>query len=157
MTTILTKAQLMDLVIRGGQRECFTHSEAGTFDVTAMRQAAPQIGEIQEIPLSNLLEFIAQSRVVDRDRVLSLPEESWRSDPGIFVVHEYDAAGVPTVTMIDGHHRAMRRALEGMETMQLWFIPIEKAIRPAPGWVTNPYVDWGDPIVDGKIIRKTEG
>jgi hypothetical protein len=151
---VVSKAEFMVPVLQGKQHECFEHSESGIFDITAMRLVLPNIGVLHTISLDQIVPFIMENRVTDPARVMQLAAASWRDDPGIFIVSDYDSEGTPNVTMVDGHHRAMRRAIEKETDMEMWFVPTEKAIRPAAGWMKNPYVDWGDPIVDGKIIRR---
>ena len=157
MNTIkITKSQLMQPVIAGEQHECFEDSELGIFDVTAMREAckAGRIGELTSIPLDQIIPMLAEQRVVDPDRVDELDEKSWRDDPGIFILTGFDEENIPNVCMVDGHHRAMRRHIEQLDNFVAYFVPVEQAIRPGEGWTKNPFVDWGDPIVEGKIIRE---
>lgn len=157
-TTILTKSQLMERVISGHERECFSHSTEGIFDITGMRQLIKSgkiEGELRTVDLDQVIPFIEQNRVVDMQRVHDLDRASWRDDPGIFIVLKEDTDGNgPTVLMVDGHHRAMRRRQEGFPTIWMWFIKEENAVRPAPGWVQNTSVDWGDEIIDGKIVKR---
>jgi hypothetical protein len=154
---IISKLELMSYVIRGVSHECFEHSELGIFDVTEMRIAATKIGELKSVPIDMIAPFVMVNRVTEPARVMALDDASWKHDPGIMIVSEYDEQGVPTVTMVDGHHRALRRAIQGYESMDIWMIPLEKAIRPSPEWVKNPFFDWGEEIRDGQIIRGHRG
>lgn len=150
---LMTKTQLMAIVAAGGSLEAFTHSIHGTFNVTAMRTAAPFHAELIEVPLASLVDHIRVSRVVEESRLADLPEASWRNDPGIILVEEKD--GEVLHTIIDGHHRALRRQREGLLTMVLWEFKMADAIRPPPGFGPIPGHDWGDEFRDGKIVRRT--
>lgn len=151
---IVSKNQLMSLVASGRCHECFEHSEIGLFDITDMRARASELGELAVLSLEDITPFVVENRVIDDGRVKDLSETSWKNDPGIMIVLKRDSAGVPTVVMVDGHHRSIRRYIEGLVDMQMWMIPIEKALRPSEGWVKNPYIDWGDQIIDGKIVPR---
>jgi len=152
----VTKGQLMAQVFSGHQRECFTHSDEGTFDISAMRAALPaQLPhDSADVSLSQIIPFLAEHRVVEQARVQELSDWSWREDPGIFLVIPPKGGEGVTHLMVDGHHRAVRRHLEGMEDMRFYFVQLKDALRPAFGWVANPFVDWGDPIIDGRIVRR---
>jgi hypothetical protein len=156
MTTLITKTQLMASVVAGLRHESFEHSIDGLFDITAMRQkcAAEELGERAILPLDGIIPFIRENRVIEMQRVLALDYESWKNDPGMFIVESYDDAGVPTGIMVDGHHRAIRRQLEGEMEMVVWMVPKDKAIRPGANWMRHPD-DWGDAIIDGKIVKRT--
>lgn len=148
-----TKTQVMEYVIRGITRECFTHDGQGIFDVTAMRQRAHIIGELHSVYLEDIIPFILTERVIDEERVRTLSDASWQQDPAMCVVIPEQGGGVSHL-MIDGHHRAMRRHLEGMDSIDMWMIPLTYVLRPEPGWEQHPALDWGDKIVDGKIVRR---
>lgn len=152
---IVTKAQLMQAVIAGHQRECFEHSTEGIFDVTAMRDglASGTIpGELVYIAMECIAPFVRENRVTEQARIDSLDEASWKLDPAIFI-HIVNN-GEESHLMIDGHHRALRREKEGFDSMPCWIVEKEHAVRPAPGWVQNPFVDWGDALVDGRIVKR---
>jgi hypothetical protein len=149
----VTKSLLMSYVSQGIHHECFEHSRLGRFDITTMRQRAASLGDKVSVPLDNIIAFIREQRVVEWDRIEALTRESWQDDPGIFIVEEV-VDGVPGGVMVDGHHRAFRRLMEGCTDMDFWMIPIEKALRPVPGFFHSG-MDWGDPIIDGKIIRSS--
>lgn len=157
MVKIVSKSELMRPVILGLQHECFDHETDGVFDVTEMRARADELGKLVEVPMENVAPFIAEARVIDMDRVMELNELSWKHDPGIALVMESPEEaedGTPTVMIVDGSHRAIRRSIEKCKTMRFWMIPIAKAIRPAEGWVKNPFVDWGDQIIEGQIVKR---
>lgn len=149
------KSTLMTLVTAGLSHECFEHSIHGHFDVTLMREAI-RLGTIPyetvQTPVDYLVKHIKESRVVEESRWMHLPFKSWYDDPGIAVITPDDQGGIWTI-MIDGHHRAMRRQFECKELMVLHLVPLEAAIRPAPS--LRQIADWGDPMVNGKIIRRT--
>ncbi len=151
---LITKEELMRLVIYGEHHECFDHEHYGTFDITETRKMVEILGgHLQAVSLDQIVPFIREQRVTEEARIDGLHEDSWKHDPGIFlVVGETD--GVPDVVMVDGHHRALRREKEGCEDMQMWFIPIENAIRPQEGWAHDKSIDWGDKIENGKIIKR---
>lgn len=152
---IITKAELMSLVINRGLHECFEHSEFGTFDVSAMREWCVENldkCEIGAFSLSEVIPHIHTNRVTDAHRVMTLPDRSWQEDPAIFLVVKGEDH--PTHVMIDGHHRALRRGIEGEADMVAFFVPIELAIRPEAGWVKNPFFDWGDKIENGKVVPR---
>lgn len=146
----LNKETIMAPVVAGYAHEAFTHETEGTFDVTEMREWIKGHPELLiTVELSNLIGFIKENRVTDDHRIRTLPESSWRDDPGIAI--ECDDG---SMLMIDGHHRALRRELEGLHVMEIYAVPMKDAIRPQAGYMRGP--DWGDPIVDGKIIRSAE-
>lgn len=156
MVDLVTKTQLMAPVLAGLQHECFEHSEAGLFDVTAMRQWLHRVDAekalVAHVPLSEIVDHIRAHRVTMEERVATLPEDSWREDPGIFIV--LNTRNGEEHLMIDGHHRALRREREGFTYMHFYMVPEEYAIRPRPGWTKNPFVDWGDEVVGGRIVKR---
>ena len=155
MTEVVTKSSLMALIARGVAREAYHDTVHGWFDVSAMRLRAAELGELVEVPLEIVMPVVMNQRVAEPQRVMELKDESWRDDPGMFILFDFDENGIPNAMMIDGSHRATRRMIEGEQFMKFWFIPIEKALRPPPGFMstTEVGIDWGDPVVDGKIIR----
>lgn len=142
----------MDAVIYGHQRECFEHSIMGVFDITAMREWAVINCKSVLVPLNLIVPFVRTNRVTELERIKSLPDESWKTDPGMFI--EIEKHGKVSHLMIDGHHRALRRFDEGEEDMLNYIVPMKFAIRPSAGWIKDPRVDWGDELKDGKIIRR---
>jgi hypothetical protein len=150
----VTKTELMALVATGRVQEAFTHTIYGTFNITQMRKAtADGIAERVMVPLYEINPFIRVQRVTEPSRIADLTVEQWRDDPGL---------GFDTpdgFVMLDGHHRALRREMEGMTHMHLWRFPYElmSSFFPAPGYIKpaefDKRFDWGDPIVNGKIIR----
>lgn len=151
---MMTKSQTMELTKMGLSRECFDHDTWGQFDVTAMRARAKELGTLEVVPLHLILDHIKRHRVTEHARVMDLKDHEWKDDPGIIIFATEN--GVLWHATIDGHHRALRREHEGKDTMLFWMIPIEKALRPAEGWGTVPGLEWGDPIVDGKIVKKVQ-
>lgn len=150
----LTKSGVMDLVARGLAHESFEHTQHGLFDVTEMRLHAPELGEKHLIDLAMVIPHLqGDEREVDMSRVRSLDPHSWLYDPAMFIqIGETD--GVPDVIMVDGHHRAMRRHLEGLTDMEAWLIPIDKVIRPnMEAMIRGP--EWGEKeIKDGKLVPR---
>lgn len=148
----------MARVMSGHERECFEHSTEGIFDITRMREfikCRKIQGALCSVDLGQIIPFMEKNRVIDMERVQELDRRSWRDDPGIFIVLKEDNDGSgPTVLMVDGHHRAMRRYLEGFHTIRMWFIREEHATRPEPGWARNTRIDWGDEIIDGKVVKR---
>lgn len=158
--SVATKTRLMSLIASGMAREIFSHSEQGDFDVTGMREAAERAlyhdkCEIVNIDLSQLLGHIMESRVTEPERVMSLPESAWQDDPGLIIYYPEDNSHL----MIDGHHRAMRRNVEGKTTMMFYLLQPKDIIRPD---YSRPHFrpDWGSKIVDpatGKIRERVGG
>lgn len=151
----MKKSQLMALVATGRMHEAFTHTIYGTFDVTVMREATKSgVAERVLVPLYEINPFIRTTRVTEPERIAELRAESWEDDPGL---------GFDTpdgFLMLDGHHRALRREMEGKTHMYMWRFPYElmAAFKPRPGYVDpsklDERFDWGDKIVDGKIVRR---
>lgn len=140
-------------VIAGRARESFEHSIIGQFDVTATREVAKAHGKFIIVPFSDFLDYCRENHVWEPERVAALDTISWRHDPGIML---WDTTnGQVEHTMIDGIHRALRREREGLTEMVFWELPVAQAIRPGFGWGMKPGYDWGDAVVDGKIVRRT--
>ena len=149
---LISKSELMSRVIQGHARECFEHSEQGIFDITAMREWAKMNTKPVWVLLSDINPFIRTNRVTELERVNNLPRESWESDPGMFIL-----IGSPpdeTHVMVDGHHRALRREMQGEKRMLCYVVPIAEAKRPQPGWYKDIRVNWGDDIVNGAIVKR---
>jgi hypothetical protein len=139
--------------MQGIGRECFDHSELGRFDITAMREVAPQIGTLIGIDLDCIHDHIRDNYVWEEERVLNLPDESWQNDPGIVLVFMED--GVLTHCVVDGTHRVIRRHRERCDNMTFWEIPLEKAIRPGMEWGVLKTHNWGPhDIVNGKKVTR---
>lgn len=148
----ITKSELMSRVNAGAEHECFEHSEEGIFDVTLMRMWAMAHLKPVLVPLEDMVPFILSTRDTEPARVFELPEDSWRHDPGLAVEYPGDP---PQHLMIDGHHRALRRAAEGLKDMPMFIIPQAGIIRPRPGWGINPFTDWGGKVMkDGKLVDR---
>jgi len=163
MKQLLTKTQLMSLVAEGRVHECFTHSTEGTFDITAMRaQALKTHREIHKIDIApHITEFLLSNHVWDDERVrywIGSPLYEW--EPAILVLYPGNHHIVA-----DGVHRLIARARMEKEiqgtpgypvfSAPFWVFEKEEIIRPGPEWVDNPLYDWGDDVVDGKIVRRT--
>ena len=144
----ISKLQMMSMVLKAIHHESFEHSTMGVFDVTLTRAWAIDNLEPVLVYLKDIIPFIMENRVTEPARVMQLKDVSWRVDPGITI-----QTGPDEYLMIDGHHRALRRNIEGEEDMLMYIVPLDKAIRPAPGWVRRDDVDWGDPIINGVIQR----
>lgn len=153
---LMSKSALMALVARGHANECFEHADAGRFDVTAMRKAAPFLGELICVSLTDIVPHIRSERVTEDARVRELGPISWQDDPGLAVYGHFGKSDVVEHLIIDGHHRALRRMREGLKDMMIWQIPIERALRPNDAlFAKRPGYDWGDELRDGKIFRRT--
>ncbi len=163
-SSVLSKTALMAGVAGGYLNECFEHSEMGRFDITAMRRHPEASGSLVTLSLERFVGHIREGRVIEEARMKELSDESWRYDPGIMLRLDetsVDENGneMPTLLMVDGHHRALRRWSEGCATMEIWVIPIERAIRPDPATVLScgplTELDWGDAVIlDGKIVPR---
>lgn len=155
---VVSKDDIMRHVIEGPGRESFEHSTEGRFDVTGTRHLlhGDRIPWMQQdVPLSEICDFLRANRVFDPRRVDSLDEASWRYDPGIFVIIP-EPGGDISHLMIDGTHRALRREKEGMETMAFYFVELRYAQHPGQNWTPHPFLDWGDQLIDGKIVKRGE-
>lgn len=156
--SLKTKTELMALVIAGKNRECFEHSHFGMMDVTAMRTIvlSGRAYDYVFVPLHLICDHIRETRVIDKERITTLPAESWQKDPAIFIISP--APHLPggwEHTMVDGHHRALRREAEGLQDIRAAFIHERDIIRPPEGWGLRADMDWGDALVDGKIVKRT--
>lgn len=156
------KSQLAKLVAKGRVHESFVHSTCGTFDITLMREFAQKNvrfsadGEVRESEVELVLltineevkQFIMQSRDVEEERIMELSEESWDRDP-IMGVHYPDG----TTLLIDGHHRILRRLIEGKTDVIAYMFKPEQIIRPQTGWGDMKGVEWGNKtFVDGELV-----
>lgn len=155
MKLLMSKSDNMKLISAGRVHETFEHSEQGLIDVTVLRQQCKdgKFGAPYDVCLDQVVPFIHQSRVFEMERVKELDEESWRNDPGIFVIL-YERCGISHM-MIDGTHRALRRRLEGLDGMLFYMIPQEHIVRPEPGFMQ--LTDWGDSVLQGnKIVKRSD-
>lgn len=153
---VVSKTKIMQLVFDGICHECFSHSTEGLFDVTLMREFAlqnPTKVDRWKAPLNLFLDHLRENYVFEGARVAELSEVSWQSDPGLIVLFSAPD-DLDTTLIIDGVHRAMRREAEGQEDMEFFVFDESQIIRPAPGFVENPFADWGDKVVDGKIVKR---
>lgn len=149
---LLTKTQLMHWIAEGMGHEAFSHDELGNLDITLMRFKTVDIGMIpMVVDLKSLCDNIRQWRVYEWDRVLELDDFSWRRDPGILV-----RVGNGNHVLVDGSHRALRREMEGEVDMLMWEFTRETVVKQGKDWTENHGVDWGDAIVDGKIVKRTK-
>lgn len=155
MKLLMSKSDNMKLISAGRVHETFEHSEQGLIDVTVLRQQCKdgKFGAPYDVGLDQVVPFIHQSRVFEMERVEELDEESWRNDPGIFVILR-DPSGISHM-LIDGTHRALRRRLEGLDGMLFYVVPQEHIVRPKPGFMQ--LTDWGDSVLkDGKIVKRSD-
>ena len=153
MQKVITKTELMQLVIDGKNEEVFEDTEMGMFAVTRMRKFAFENQNKVKfilVDLPSLVEAIKKFRVYEEERINTLNENSWRNDPGILILHP----GPPVAhTIIDGTHRALRRFKEGCKDMLFWAFDPSQAIIPLI-YVESQY-DWGDEIIEnGEIVKR---
>lgn len=156
MTDIVSKSQLMYHVARGEMREAFQHDELGYFDVTAMRALAVKKGELVTVDINAVAPFVQEQRVFEWTRARELPWESWQRDP-ILYVRITEPFPLPiSYLLIDGAHRVMRRLEEGRTTVDAYVLDMADVIRPAANQsdIRNHGFDWGDDIVNGKIVKR---
>lgn len=158
---LFTKTALMSLISDGVAKEAFTFcpedgSPPVVYDVTAIREwcrrADVDKAPIYNIGLDQITPFVRQHRDTEQTRVDALPYDSWRFDPGIFILMK-DGSHL----MIDGHHRALRREKEGCTDMRFYMVEEQYAIHPNENWRhTKEFgIDWGEKdIVDGKLVPR---
>lgn len=157
MVDRVSKTHLMERILRGEGAEAFEHTEHGWFDVTAMREIAKKRGELVRVDMECVVEFVKANRVTDPQRVLDLKEEAWKDDPILYVRCVEPPPGPTTYLLIDGSHRALRRAMEGMSYVNAYVLEYKDIIRP--NWETSVRtrdifdIDWGDDIVNGQIVK----
>lgn len=154
--SLMSKTELMKMVVEGKVHESFEHSVDGIFDVTAMReQAVKNKAPIVTFTIADVVDHVRADRVVDEERIGNLPEASWRSDPAMVVL--FDQGDNVYHLLIDGSHRILRRHREGLFNFPCYLIPSSEIIRPDPEqWVRGEErgLVWGDAIVDGKIVKR---
>jgi hypothetical protein len=150
--TRLTNTQMMSLVASGDISESFTHPTEGVFDITKMREYARANCEVQQLPIEYVIDFVMNTRVFEPQRIIDLSTHSWMEDPALFV--SYVENNTVSKLLIDGTHRIIRRHREGLRTFLFYELLEDEIIRPDP--TTTGILDnaWGDPIVDGQIIRR---
>jgi hypothetical protein len=155
---VVKKSELMAAVAQGRLHEAFEHSELGWFDVTAMRDWAKRHAEVIDVDINCAVDFIRESRVVEMTRVHELPTESWQNDPAMYVCIVGTPPEPTTYLLIDGSHRIMRRHIEGLSTFKAYIVEQKDVIRVDStkfGRTTDIFgIDWGDPVVNGKIVRR---
>lgn len=152
---MMTKTELAIRIAAGLGRESFEHSTEGTFDITALRAVAVERGDLWTVSLGQIVPHIHTNREVCLERVKSLPDESWKSDPVIFLVIE--RGGETSHLMVDGHHRALRRHQEGLTDVAAYMVPIELAPRPQRGWGRHAAFNWGEKeVVGDKLVPRSE-
>lgn len=143
--TTMTKTQLMAMIARSNGRihESFEHEHDGLFDITAMRAWAVQTKlKPMSVRISDVLETVLTTRIIDEQRVRELDEASWRNDPAMVVVYDNPTAHL----LVDGSHRIVRRYLEGETLFYAYFVPERNIIRPdSREWMqgTKLGIDWG--------------
>jgi hypothetical protein len=151
MKLVISKSELMARVIHGREHECFEHSECGFFDITLMREWAKKHGVRITVGTADMVPHIHESRDYDPERVLELPDESWKNDPPLAV-----ALNDGTHLLIDGAHRILRRHAEGYKNTDILVLTEEEIIRPGPGWSKQEAVDWGTKEIgpDGELVDR---
>lgn len=153
-----TKSMVMQAVVAGVGFETFEFNPPGQppimYNVTLLRkmlQAGMAGAEVCEVDMALIIPFLLENRVWEQARVDELTAEQWRDDPAIALISgEGDEA---EHCFIDGIHRLVRRHKEGEKMARFWQVPQELApiVTLDSGMHRGP--DWGDPIVDGKIVR----
>lgn len=154
----LTKSQIMLMVLSGRTRESFEHSTEGMFDITQMRKEALESERaITAFPLTPELEtFIRANRVWEQERVdfFAAQYERWeKPEPAMF--YETTENGEPSHLLIDGTHRILAAYALKMPWFIAWFFEESDIRRPPPGWGLRADLDWGDQLIDGKIVKRT--
>jgi hypothetical protein len=156
---LLTKTEVMKLVVQHKLHETFEHSTEGRFDVTAMRVYAQSMKlPTQRVRIMDVLSDLRTQRVISQERILQLDMWSWLHDPAMVIVYQ-DSTGKPAHLLVDGTHRILRRHQERCTFFSAWFIDIKDAIRPdMQQWVpaVERGIDWGDAVVDGKIVKRDQ-
>ena len=152
---LITKTELMAAVVAGRSHESFEHSDEGIFDVTLMRRAAIAANmEPVLVSLDQIVPFILENRVAEEERISFFVDQFLTHpglfDPGMFI--HFDAG---TDLMIDGTHRALAAHRVGMKHYVFWMFPESGIIRPSEDMYRPANIEWGDPIIDGKIVRRS--
>lgn len=150
MVTKVPKSSLMEKVARGEQRETFEHEELGWFDVSAMREVAAKRGELVRIDISCVIDFVCANRVRDEQRVLDLPDGAWQHDPVLYVRIQEPVPLPTSYLLIDGTHRILRRAHEGMSYVDAFILNESDIIRPDWSKMGKTIdllgIDWGETV-----------
>lgn len=150
MNKKLTKTEIMQLVANGQHREAFEHSELGLFDITAMRERAKTHGKLVEIDIACVANFVIENRPYDRDRMRSLTVEQI-NDPILYVHLPNDPQGADTHLLVDGAHRAIRRAHLGLPTVHAYILTEADIIRPdfnVFGFGPHFGIEWGETLAE---------
>jgi hypothetical protein len=150
----MTKTEVMALIKQGAVHESFEHETDGIFDVTAMRALTSSEGlQIYDAPIAPIIEAILRDRVYDEQRVSELSDHSWKEDPCL-AVHYRDGSDL----LIDGTHRIIRRWREGLSLFPVYILSEAQIIRPSDEFQRGEErgIDWGDQVVDGKIVRRNK-
>ena len=157
---VVNKSDLMrESVLKGRGHECFEHSEEGLFDITLMREWAHASKlEPHFIDLEAVIGYIENSRVYDPQRIDDLTMDEALFDPALVVL--YQRPDGDQHLYIDGTHRALKLWRNGQKRQLVFIIPEERIIRPD----LNKYgsstevlgKDWGDLVVDGKIVKREQ-
>lgn len=152
----MTKSEIMARIIMGNGHETFTHSIEGHFDVTLMRNKA--IAEKREpvlVPVALLVDHLRTNYVHEAARVRHFVEKFTQTpdlyDPAMFVSYQDG-----TSLLVDGVHRVLAADYLRMEHYIFWRFTEDEIIRPDFNLMGfNPERDWGDALVDGKIVKRT--
>lgn len=146
----------MSLVASNDVHECFEHTVDGLFDITEMRRfASTHQVPVLSFHISAVIAHIEEERVIDAQRVLELPEESWKFDPAMLVIYEREDGAQHL--LVDGTHRILRRHREGLKTFTAYTFAEQDIIRPDMAkWKRGCErgIDWGDAVVDGRIVKR---
>lgn len=150
---IMSKKEIMDFVIAGKAREVFEHSDEGRFDVTAMREFAKKNVIAVMVPVELTAPILKTIRVIDWDRVNSLDLYTCMTDPAMAVILDRPGVEIEHL-MIDGIHRCLRLEKEGVKHQPVWMLEEKHVIRPDMNLMMKVH-DWGDIMVDGKIVKRS--
>lgn len=148
----MTKTQLMQKVAGGKALESFQYvpDDGGPerhYNITALRQLMEfkhSKGEFALVAMDLVLDFLTNHRVWEMERVMSLTEKEYMTDPAIALVAGKGAA--QTHCFVDGVHRIIRRSLEGVDTALIWTFPEAEAPRVPEGYGMLATHDWGAPL-----------
>lgn len=148
----MNKTDVMLRVAAGQALEAFTFvpDDGGPevrYNISALREmmkAGAPGGELVWVAMDQVEDFLRNNRVWEQARVDALSYEEYTFDPAITLLEgEGDSA---TYCFVDGVHRILRRAQEGMVNALVWTFPANHAPRilPDSGFVPGP--DWGSPL-----------
>lgn len=155
----MSKSQLASLVARGLCHEAFTHTVAGSFDITLMRQQARagQYGPPRRADIdATLIEFVANWRDWEQARVNEILVSGDLSDPGLMIQ-------MPDGThlLVDGTHRILARHTMGLRHFTFYMVPLKAAPRPDHFWIDSEAAGlggWGKyENRDGKLYDRQTG